>query len=84
MRKTTCLSLISGAIVTLFGLLPFIFAYPYSDGPHSGPSNLWELALMVAYEGKGWYLLIGIALFTPIIFTCCKRLFHPRESFPPS
>lgn len=54
---------VSGVVVTFLGILPFIFAYPYCDYcPNSGPSNLRELILMTSYEGKGWYLVIGIVL----------------------
>jgi hypothetical protein len=67
------LLLILGAIGTIIGILPFIFDYPYSDGSNSGPSNMWELILMVSYEGKVLYLILGIALLLLSSFTLFKR-----------
>ena len=60
--------LIIGALFTVLGMLPLIYSYPYSDGPNSGPSNNWELILMISYEGWGWYLSIGIILFLLSMF----------------
>lgn len=65
--------LIAGVTSTVIAILPFFFAYPYSDGPNSGPSNLWELILMISYEGQKWYLLAGIAF----LFVLC--LFHFKQ-----
>lgn len=59
---------ILGVILSVFGILPFIFNYPHSDSPDSGPSNLWELILMISYDGKGWYLFVGIALLVLSFF----------------
>jgi hypothetical protein len=73
MKKISVLLLILGAIGTIIGILPFIFAYPYSDGPNSGPSNVWELILMISYEGKGWYLILGIALLLLSMFSLFKQ-----------
>jgi hypothetical protein len=54
--------LIIGIISTIVGILPFYFAYPLHYVPISGPSNGWELILMLSYEGQKWYLLVGIVL----------------------
>lgn len=62
MKILLILSLIFGVFLTLFGGLPFIITYPFSDGPNAGPSNFWELVQMVAYEGQVWYLTIGIII----------------------
>ncbi|KQU21876.1 MULTISPECIES: hypothetical protein [Peribacillus] len=62
MKKISVLLLVLGTIVTIIGILPFMLAYPYSDGPNSGPSNVWELILMISYEGQRGYLIIGIVL----------------------
>lgn len=62
MKIFSVLSMILGVILTFIGILPFVFKYPFSEGPNSGPENIWELILMVSYEGKGWYLIIGIGL----------------------
>lgn len=69
------LLLILGAIGAIIGILPFIFDYPYSDGPNSGPSNMWQLILMVSYEGNGWYLILGLTLVLLSMFT----LFKPKQ-----
>ncbi|MFJ7646861.1 hypothetical protein ACIQ1H_04885 [Lysinibacillus sp. NPDC097279] len=74
MKKLAMLFLISGLIVTLFGFTPFLFYYPFSDSPNSGPSNLWELILMISYEGKVWYLIFGIVLLSASLIT--KRKTH--------
>ncbi|MGE7839580.1 hypothetical protein ACQKNX_02195 [Lysinibacillus sp. NPDC093712] len=74
MKKISMLLFISGLFVTFLGLFPFIFAYPFSDSPNSGPSNLWELILMISYEGKGWYLILGIVLLSGSLIT--KRRAH--------
>lgn len=68
------LSLLLGVILTFLGVLPFVFSYPFSNGPNSGPSSLWELILMVSYDGKSWYLIIGIALLLlPLFFVLKER-----------
>jgi hypothetical protein len=59
---STTITLIIGAALIVLGAIPSIFAYPYSDGPNSGPSNTWELTLMIAYEGWIWFLIIGLVL----------------------
>lgn len=64
MKKFSILLLISGLFVTFIGLFPFIFTFPLSDGPNSGPSNLWQLILIISFEGKEWYLFFGIVLLS--------------------
>ena len=69
MKNLSKLFLISGLVATFFGLFPFLFAYPFSDSPNSGPSNLWELILMISYAGKVWYLIFGIVLLSASLTT---------------
>ncbi|WP_274362842.1 hypothetical protein [Paenibacillus thermotolerans] len=74
MKKIAALLLIFGTFATIAGLLPFIFPYPNCQNcEHSGPSNVWELLLMISYEGKGWFLMIGIALLLLSLFRLLKR-----------
>ncbi|WP_232697426.1 LPXTG cell wall anchor domain-containing protein [Brevibacillus daliensis] len=74
MKKTSMLSLFLGIIVTFIGILPFIFAYPYCNGcANSGPSNFWELTLMLSYEGQGWYMITGIVLLLLAMLSLFKR-----------
>jgi hypothetical protein len=75
MKKIPILLLILGATSIVIGILPFVFAYPYSEGPNSGPSNGWELILMLSYEEQLWYLLIGITLS----FISVSPLFKQRK-----
>lgn len=56
------ITLIIGLALIVFGAIPSIYAYPYSNVPNSGPSNTWELTLMIAYEGWIWFLIIGLVL----------------------
>jgi len=72
MKILYVLSLFLGVILTFLGVLPFVFSYPFSNGPNSGPSSLWELMLMISYDGKGWYLIIGIALLLLPLFLVFK------------
>lgn len=76
MKKISMVFLIFGLIITLFGLLPFIFAFPFSNSHDSGPSNLWQLTLMISYEGKGLYLILGIALLSISLIKLKKNLFN--------
>ncbi|MFD2444766.1 hypothetical protein ACFSO7_12400 [Bacillus sp. CGMCC 1.16607] len=62
MKIFSVLSMILGVVLTFLGTLPFIFKYPHTDSPNSGPANIWELILMISYDGRGWYLIIGIGL----------------------
>lgn len=68
MKRIPVFLLILGVTATFIGILPFIFAYPYSDGPNSGPLNMWELITIISYEGWVWFLVIGIVLFILSIF----------------
>jgi hypothetical protein len=51
-----------GTVFTLLGLIPYIVQFPNSDPTASGPKNLWEVLIYLAYDGKGWYLAIGVIL----------------------
>ncbi len=76
MRKILFFFLAIGILISFFGLLPFVFDYPFSDGPNSGPRNYWELILMISYEGKGKYLIVGVlllALTIPAIFKLNRK-----------
>jgi len=74
MKVLSVISLSLGTIVTIIGIFPFIFAYPYCIGcANSGPSNLWELILMISYEGKGWYLIVGIILLLLSFFLIFRQ-----------
>ena len=75
MKVLSVISLTLGTIVSIVGLLPFIFAYPYcNECTNSGPSNLWELIIMNSYTEKGWYLFVGIALlFLSFLLTFRQR-----------
>lgn len=53
--------LLIGVLVLYIASIPLLFAYPFSDGPNSGPSNTWELMRMMAYESWGLFLFIGMA-----------------------
>ncbi len=54
--------LIIGMALIIYGAIPSVFAYPYSDDSNSGPSNIWQLTLMISYEGWIWFLIIGLVL----------------------
>lgn len=74
MKKISILLLFLGTIVTFIGVLPFIFAYPYCNGcVNSGPSNFWELTLMLSYQGQGWYMTIGIVILLLATLPLFKR-----------
>jgi len=68
MKKQSVLLILFGVIIILFGTLSFIFAYPYNESANSGPSNVWELLLIISYEGKGWYLCTGFLVLTLSFF----------------
>lgn len=60
-RNITCvILLLIGALVLYIASIPLFYAYPYSRGPNSGPSNSWELIRMMAYESWGLFLFIGL------------------------
>ena len=62
MKKTSILTLVLGGSITLIGIVPFVFIYPYSNGPNSGPTNGWELLLMISYDVKLLSLIVGMLL----------------------
>ncbi|MDK8193289.1 hypothetical protein QP794_24685 [Paenibacillus sp. UMB7766-LJ446] len=49
-RAVYFLSLIIGIVFIAMGVVPAIFAYPYSAGPNSGPVGFWERILITSYE----------------------------------
>ncbi|SMQ80929.1 hypothetical protein SAMN05444673_4044 [Bacillus sp. OV166] len=62
MKQISLFLLILGILLTVFGLIPLIFGYPYSNSSNSGPENFWELIVIISYEIKGWVLLSGILI----------------------
>jgi hypothetical protein len=78
MKLSSVLSMILGIILTFLGILPFIFKYPFSDGPNSGPANIWELILMISYGGKGWYFIIGIG---SLLLTLFLLVLYAKSNF---
>ncbi|MBN6185756.1 hypothetical protein JQN58_02000 [Aneurinibacillus sp. BA2021] len=60
MRKLSTFLLLPGILLIVLGIMPFVFPYPYSKGPHSGPATIGELILMLLYEGQAGCLIIGI------------------------
>ncbi len=56
------LSLIIGIVFISLGIIPAIFAYPYRDGPNSGPADLWELIRIISYEQWIFFLIVGLIL----------------------
>ncbi|MGV2883975.1 MULTISPECIES: hypothetical protein [Paenibacillus] len=56
------LSLNIGIVFTALGVIPAIFAYPYSDKPNSGPASFWELILIISYEQWILFLIVGLIL----------------------
>jgi hypothetical protein len=61
-RALYFLSLIIGIVFVALGVLPAIFAYPYSDEPNSGPVSFWELILIASYEQWALFLIVGLIL----------------------
>ncbi|QLG41233.1 MULTISPECIES: hypothetical protein [Paenibacillus] len=56
------LSLTIGIVFIALGVIPAIFAYPYSDEPNSGPASFWELILIISYEQWILFLIVGLIL----------------------
>ncbi|WP_440118963.1 hypothetical protein [Paenibacillus sp. QZ-Y1] len=61
-RVVYSLSLIIGIVFIALGVIPAIFAYPYSDEPNSGPASLWELIIIFSYEQWVLFLIVGLIL----------------------
>ncbi|MEH7236680.1 hypothetical protein [Bacillus sp. JJ1562] len=80
MRKILNLFLVIGLLISIFGILPYIFDYPLSEGADSGPRNYWELILMISYEGKGKYLVVGVLLLVLTIPPIFKQRWKERYS----
>jgi hypothetical protein len=62
-----------GLFSTFFGLIPFFVQFPEARGGNSGPANFRELLIYLAYEGKGWYLSIGIIMLLLGLFLLLKK-----------
>ncbi|ANB60999.1 LPXTG cell wall anchor domain protein [Anoxybacillus amylolyticus] len=73
MKITKAFMLVVSIFSTIIGSLPLYFAYPFSNGPNSGPANKWELLLMLSYEGQKWYLFVGIVLLLALVFSYFKQ-----------
>ncbi|WP_146216857.1 hypothetical protein [Paenibacillus cellulosilyticus] len=74
MNKTlSLLALLVGIVLIGFGALPSMFPYPFSDSPNSGPSNTWELVLMIAYDQWLFSLLIGFGLCVFAVYSIRQR-----------
>jgi hypothetical protein len=69
-RALYFLSLIIGIVFIAMGVIPAIFAYPYCDGPNSGPVSFWELILIASYEQWALFLIVGMILS---LFLILKR-----------
>ncbi|HBU81626.1 MAG TPA: hypothetical protein DEF35_08315 [Paenibacillus sp.] len=69
-RAVYFLSLIIGIVFVALGVIPAIFAYPYSAGPNSGPVGFWELILITSYEQWTVFLIVGMILS---LFLILKR-----------
>lgn len=65
--------LVIGIIFICLGVLPWLVAYPYSDGPGSGPQNLWETIVMTAYDGQVLLLILGVLLVIGELFLLYKQ-----------
>lgn len=74
MELTIVILLIVGGGLTLIGVLPLIFNYPFNDlTPNSGPDNLWELILIISYEGKPLYLIVGVGILLILLLLIFKN-----------
>lgn len=73
MKVLSAILLTLGTIVTIIGILPFIFNYPFNNSPNSGYSNYWELILIISYEEKGWFLIVGITLLLLSFFLIFRQ-----------
>ena len=80
MKKILILFFVIGILITFFGFLPFVFEYPFSKDANSGPRNYWELILMISYEGKGKYLVVGVLLLVLTIPAIVKQKQKERFS----
>lgn len=79
MNKSVLLAFLVGLVFIGFGALPAVFAYPFSDSPNSGPSNSWELVLMIAYDQWLFSLIIGLGLCGFAVYSYLTR--RNRSSF---
>ena len=72
MKNISILTLILGALLTVFGIVPFVFSYPNSGSPISGPVNGWELFLMISYDAKFYGLIGGIVWLVISCYSLCR------------
>lgn len=54
------------AICIAVGVIPYIFDFPISTGPQSGPKNMYELIVMLCYENR--MLKFGLIMFIFCIY----------------
>lgn len=73
MNKKAILTTILGVIITVFGLIPFIYPYPNSNGPHSGPANTWDLLIIFSYDIKYWALIIGFLVLFVSFYVLMRK-----------
>lgn len=56
-----------GAVLMFIGFIPFVIEYPHSlAGGNSGPSNYWELIVMISYDS--WFLELGLIIMLMGLF----------------
>jgi|GEM_PF-1397577 hypothetical protein len=67
------LSVLFGILFIGIGILPALFAYPFSDGPNAGPSSIWDLILMIAHEQWMFMLPLGGMLFLGPFISVIKQ-----------
>jgi len=72
------LSFIIGIAFILLGAIPACFEYPYSDGPNSGPTNSWDLILIIAHEQWPIFLFIGFIFCLFFVFLLLKARDHKK------
>jgi hypothetical protein len=72
-KGLSILLIVFGLFSTFFGLIPFFVQFPEAKGGNSGPANFGELLIYLAYDGKGWYLSIGIIMLLLGLFLLTSR-----------
>lgn len=65
--------LIIGALFLFIASIPLFNAYPYSDGPNSGPSSTWDLIRMISYQSWALFLIIGLVFLISSVLGLRKR-----------
>lgn len=66
--------LIIGALFLFIASIPLFNAYPYSDGPNSGPLSAWDLIRMISYESWALFLIIGLVFLISSVLGLRKRV----------